>query len=707
MRPKEIVRRGTRRADRTGELSSFTARSRRRHGAAEQAAGGAHDSDERQSDRRHAHDDSSLTWSRGVRIRVEATDRSPASAAAFEGASHWVRVTCPACGVVRVRADRVVVRHCLDDQSWSYRALCSQCDTMFVARTPSVARAPGDRGRSPRRALDASDVERPPRRCADPRGRRAGAPPRVARTRLVRTARPRGAARRPVVDPSRAPAKRPKAAIGSRALLPGPFPGRSVVTDRQGAARASRYPSREPHFPECCRAHRVPRSGHAARSGAAALLGIPASTLLALIFGSSVPASRRIAFVAFVSVADVVTMAVRRPLPRGAGVAARSSAAIGSGSAARRWCGLAWGSPALFALPGPQNVDLRAVYLLFVCGTSATYVVGTAARRLYFHASQLPMLLPVGIVFMLSDDRVTRLLGFAVPIYFFVMMSLHHEVHGVVVSELQLREHNDEANAQLRVANEQLTRRALRDELTGLANRAAFVDTLQQRGCRCARERVDRRGAVLRRRPAQGGERLARSRDGRHAPGADRRARPPNAAEHRRAGSPRWRRIHDVARQAPQQRGSGGDRGAGRAVVRRAVPGRRTADQRVREHRRRDERRTAPTMPKCCCRSPTPRSTGPSRAAGTASRSSTSSCAPRSSRGSTTSTRCAPASPTTRSSRGFNPRSISERGATSARRHWPGGITPSAVCSMRGSSFRSPKRPAWCSRSTTRSSRAR
>ena len=33
------------------------------------------------------------------------------------------------------------------------------------------------------------------------------------------------------------------------------------------------------------------------------------------------------------------------------------------------------------------------------------------------------------------------------------MTSLHHEVHGVVVSELQLREHNDEANAQLREAN--------------------------------------------------------------------------------------------------------------------------------------------------------------------------------------------------------------------------------------------------------------
>jgi len=62
--------------------------------------------------------------------------------AAFPGLSNWVRVTCPACGVVRVRSDRVVVRNCTDDQTWSYRAMCSQCDKMFVATTPSVLALP-------------------------------------------------------------------------------------------------------------------------------------------------------------------------------------------------------------------------------------------------------------------------------------------------------------------------------------------------------------------------------------------------------------------------------------------------------------------------------------------------------------------------------------------------------------------------------------
>src|SRR4029078_5967011 len=110
----------------------------------------------------------------------------------------------------------------------------------------------------------------------------------------------------------------------------------------------------------------------------------------------------------------------------------------------------AWASRALFPLPDARHhADLRAVYLLFIVGTSATNVVGAAARRLYYFTSQIPMLGVVGIAFIASGDRVTRLLGFAVPIYFIVMTSLHHEVHTVVVSELQLQEQNDEAKAQL------------------------------------------------------------------------------------------------------------------------------------------------------------------------------------------------------------------------------------------------------------------
>jgi diguanylate cyclase (GGDEF)-like protein len=209
-----------------------------------------------------------------------------------------------------------------------------------------------------------------------------------------------------------------------------------------------------------------------------ALLGIPASALLALILGSSVSASRRLTFVLLVTVADVATYwgSVRYLARRKRGDVMRH---YWFGPFSMALTGLAWASLALIALPDAKHhADLRAVFLLFVVGTSATSVVGTAARRLYYFTSQIPMLGVVCVTFLASGDRVTRLLGFAVPIYFIVMTSLHHEVHTVVLSELQLQEKNDEANVQLRVANTQLSQQALRDDLTGLANRPAFMARL-------------------------------------------------------------------------------------------------------------------------------------------------------------------------------------------------------------------------------------
>ena len=57
--------------------------------------------------------------------------------------------------------------------------------------------------------------------------------------------------------------------------------------------------------------------------------------------------------------------------------------------------GLAWSLAALIALPDAHHETTRAVYLLFVCATSATIVVNTAARRAYFYLTQLALLTPV------------------------------------------------------------------------------------------------------------------------------------------------------------------------------------------------------------------------------------------------------------------------------------------------------------------------
>ena len=209
------------------------------------------------------------------------------------------------------------------------------------------------------------------------------------------------------------------------------------------------------------------------------LTGIPASILLAIIVGTSVPAPCRIAFVLFVTVADIASfcgstwyLAQRRR-----GVVMHN---YWFGPFSMALIGLAWASMSVIALPSAEHTDLRAVYLLFVCGTSATAVVGAAARRLYYFASQVPMLGVVAIAFFVSGDRATVLLAFAIPIYFLVMTALHHDVHNVVISELELKERNDVANVQLVEANSRLVQQAARDDLTGLANRSAFMESLQR-----------------------------------------------------------------------------------------------------------------------------------------------------------------------------------------------------------------------------------
>ena len=201
-----------------------------------------------------------------------------------------------------------------------------------------------------------------------------------------------------------------------------------------------------------------------------ALLGIPVSSLLAVILGSSVPTAARVEFVVLVSVADVACFTVlswyRRRRRRGEVVER-----FWMGPCCAGLIGLAWGSLPLFGLPDAQHADLRIVYLLFIAGTSATYVVGAAARRVYYWASQIPMVLPPSIVFVRSDDHVTRMLGVAILIYFGVMTALHRDIHSLVLSELTLRQQNEAANARL-------SHQATHDSLTGLANRAAFTARL-------------------------------------------------------------------------------------------------------------------------------------------------------------------------------------------------------------------------------------
>jgi diguanylate cyclase (GGDEF)-like protein len=207
------------------------------------------------------------------------------------------------------------------------------------------------------------------------------------------------------------------------------------------------------------------------------LVGVPVSLLLVWILGGSVSLSSRVAFVAAVTCADVAMFVVaRRYLAARRAGSGPPPAWLGPCGVAM--IGAAWGSLAVYGLPDSHHIELRAVYLIFVCGISATYVVGAAARRLFYFSSQLPMLILVATCFFAAGDRITRLLGCAVLVYFVVMTVLHHDVHRLVISEVEARAAKQQATEQLQRANARLTRQAMYDELTGLANRPAFMHDL-------------------------------------------------------------------------------------------------------------------------------------------------------------------------------------------------------------------------------------
>ncbi len=149
-----------------------------------------------------------------------------------------------------------------------------------------------------------------------------------------------------------------------------------------------------------------------------------------------------------------------------------------AGPACAALVGAAWASlPFLVDVPA-GNTNLRDVYLLYLTALAAGNAVGAAGRRDYFFSFQLALLVPTEIACLTAPDRTTRYIGLAVPIYFVVMAVLHDEVHSVVISELTLRFRMNDANRELRALNAQLGEIALRDDLTGAANRVAFVDAL-------------------------------------------------------------------------------------------------------------------------------------------------------------------------------------------------------------------------------------
>lgn len=215
---------------------------------------------------------------------------------------------------------------------------------------------------------------------------------------------------------------------------------------------------------------------------------LPAVAILVWILGDSVPLQNRLAWATATCLANVLNFVAGWTYGR------RRAA----GEVIERWPlgiaaavleALAWSSAAIIALPSDDHVELRAIYALFVCAVSSTNLVGAAALRSYFYAFQIPLMGVVALAFAFDGDQTTRLIGFAVPIYFTTIAMLYHEVNQKFVSEISLKYHNEDLLTSVSAANAQLTDLVMRDALTGLANRTALTDLLEGAVARSRRDR--------------------------------------------------------------------------------------------------------------------------------------------------------------------------------------------------------------------------
>ena len=205
----------------------------------------------------------------------------------------------------------------------------------------------------------------------------------------------------------------------------------------------------------------------------------PAVILLSLILGDSVPLGHRVAWSAVVCANAALGCAVSWQYFR----------RRRRGEELTRWLpgiltnvagGTVWASAAIFTFPPDDKVELRAVLALFMCAVASTNIVGAASSRLSFFAFQIPMATVLTAAFVVDGDRVTRLIGIAIPVYFGTVAGLYHEVNKKFVSEITLKYHNEGLIADAQAANDRLTEMVMRDPLTGLANRIALSETLDR-----------------------------------------------------------------------------------------------------------------------------------------------------------------------------------------------------------------------------------
>ena len=139
---------------------------------------------------------------------------------------------------------------------------------------------------------------------------------------------------------------------------------------------------------------------------------------------------------------------------------------------------VAWGAAPLILRVPVDRGDLFMVLLLFALSAASVNIVLNAAVRPYFIAFQSTMIALLVLGLLASDQAVRIPMAIAAIAYLALTSMLHNVVFHSVVDAMFLGRTLAETNTELTRANSALSDRAAADALTGLGNRIALLDLL-------------------------------------------------------------------------------------------------------------------------------------------------------------------------------------------------------------------------------------
>jgi diguanylate cyclase (GGDEF)-like protein len=210
------------------------------------------------------------------------------------------------------------------------------------------------------------------------------------------------------------------------------------------------------------------------------LVGPPAAlTLVVLVDEPGV--TRRLMYAAAVTCAALIAVGSLTTLLRALAHRRDTQAAARIATVSLVPVGLLW--PAALGVLTPRSGSMTYLIMFFSIAAVASSLTATAAYRPFFLALTVPILVPLTLVIALgwlAPDVPPGLAGMAV-LFFAMLYTSFLAINRTIGEAIGGRLAEEGLSAQLSEVNARLVHRATHDDLTGLANRALFRDTLEQR----------------------------------------------------------------------------------------------------------------------------------------------------------------------------------------------------------------------------------